>query len=221
MTDTRTTTLQDVFEYLRDVTRQSQLMIQEAAEALRKEMKCYFQHQRAWDYVDRPNEHFLDAHHLGVTRAWVTYVPEGNLSRAALFYFQFTHGEHLVVPALMYGSLDPGTDRNFDAINRWAPYNTIVDVEEGADDFKVENDEPFAIVTSTRENHFTDSRLVRVPLESITSTEDLQCIIVHPLAALIRGEVEEAGKLLKGVQTMHWPTRDHRDEDDDDELERV
>ena len=221
MTDEQTITMQDVFEYVQDVGRQSKLIIKDTAQALRKETGCYFKHMKAWDYMIKPkNEHFLDTQ-FGISRAWVTYVPEGALSLAVLFYIQFYYGKHPVVPSLMYGSLDSGTDKDFDTTSRWASWGAIMDVERKKDSVSVEIDGPFSIVTSTKESRFKEARLVRVPLESITSWEDLQRIVVKPLAALVCGDVEKARELLQEVETIQWPIRFAEIEDEVEEVEEA
>jgi len=217
MSDDRVATLQDVFEYLQDVARQSRRIIEDAAEALRKETGCYFEHMRRWDYVIKPNDHFLETR-FGTSRAWVTYAPREKLL-TALFYIQF-YGKPPVVPALMYGSLDLGK-RSVDKIDRWAPYNTVRDVERGKKGIKAEQDSPFSIVTSARKDCFSEARLVRVPLESITSQDDLQRIVVKPLAALVHGKVAEARELLKGVETIEWPPRFAETEEQEEEVEEA
>jgi len=217
MSDDRVATLQEVFEYLQDVARQSRRIIEDAVEALRKETECYFEHMRAWDYVTKPNDHFLETR-FGTPRAWVTYVPRENLL-AALFYIQF-YGKPPVVPALMYGSLDLGK-RSIDKIDRWAPFNTIRDVERSRKGIKAEQDPPFSIVTSRRKDCFSEARLVRVPLESITSWENLQRIVVKPLVALVRGDVEEARALLQEIETIQWPIGFAGTEEQEEDVEKT
>ncbi|MCP4537484.1 MAG: hypothetical protein GY832_10090 [Chloroflexi bacterium] len=206
MTDDQTTTLYDVFKYTWEVGRQTRLMIREAAIALHKETQCHFKHMRAWDRTMKPSEHFLQTQ-FGISRAWVTFVPQGALSLASLFYVQFYYGKHPVVPALMYGSLDPGAGKAFDKVDQLASFYTILDVEREEDGVSVKLDAPFSIVTSMKNDRYKEARLVRVPLESITSKEDLYRIIVNPLAALVRDEVEQARELLQEVETIQWPIR--------------
>jgi hypothetical protein len=221
MSNDQVATLQDVFEYIRQVTRQSQLIIMDAVEALRRETKCYFKHMDTWDYVERPNVHFLDMERLSISRVWVTFVPEGMPLLGALFYIHSFQAKQLLEPALMFGALDPGGDKGFDEIDRWAAYYTITDVEGGQACAQAIQDGPSITVTNTRPGCFAKARLVRVPLESIASSDDLQRIVVKPLVALVRGEVEEAKKLLEGVRTMPWPTGFAGAEDQEDEIEQV
>ena len=217
----QTTRLQDVFSYLLDVTRQCQRLVQDSVEALSRETGCYFEHMKTWDNVVRPTDHFLDRSFSAVPRVWLTYVPRGNLKLAVLFYFQFFHTNYQVTPALMYGTLDPGPDQDFDDIDRWASWAAIVRTEQGKEGISAELDDPFRVVNCTWKKFFLRARLVRVPLESITSWEDLQRIVVKPLTALVRGEAEEARELLNGVETIPWPAYLDKTEDQEDETEET
>jgi hypothetical protein len=58
-------------------------------------------------------------------------------------------------------------------------------LKKGEDNASVEIDGPFSIVANAKEGRFAEARLVRVPLESITSWEDLQRIVIKPLTALV------------------------------------
>ena len=222
MTNEQPITMYEVFEYVWEVSKQTGRLIQDAAEALYKETRCYYKHMRAWDYTAKPNQHFLKTQ-FGISRAWVTYVPEGELPLAALFYVHFFNSRYQFEPALMYGSLDPGPGKDFEQVNRWASWYMITDVERKKEGTQVAVDGPFSIVTSTKENRFKEAWLVRVPLESLTSWEDLQRIVVSPLAALVRGEVEEARELLQDVETIQWPFRfaEADEEEEEEEIEEA
>jgi hypothetical protein len=138
-----------------------------------------------------------------------------------LFYLQFYHMHRFVVPALMYGSVDPGPNSSFDQMNRWASVHIVQYVEQGREDINVECDDPLIYVTNTIAGDFATAVLVRVPLASITSWDDLQRIVVKPLVALVQGEVDTAKDLLQGVETLSWPTGPAETDDEEDEIEQV
>ncbi|MBA7627219.1 MAG: hypothetical protein GH143_10865 [Calditrichaeota bacterium] len=221
MTNNQKPTLRDVFDYMLKVYKQSKLMVKDTVEALRDKTRCHFVHQKTWDYATRPNEHFLDGDSFGVSEAWVTYIPEGEIKLAVLMYFQFFSSKHFVDPALTYGSLNPGKMNGFDDIDRWAPYNTIYETERGEGKCVVRHDGPISIVTTSLEKHFHEAHLVKVPLESIRNIDDLHRIVVNPLTALIRGEVKEARKLLEEVETMQWPVIIAHEEDGNEDVEQI
>jgi len=109
MSSNQPVSLQDVFEYIKDVYRQTQLMVSDVVHELNQATGCYFVHQRAWDYTLRPNEHFLNEDRYGcITNARLTYFPEARLQRGALFYLRFARIEAPVVPMFGYGSIEPG-----------------------------------------------------------------------------------------------------------------
>ena len=120
----------------------------------------------------------------------------------------------------MYGSLDPGGN-GFDDIDRWASYNTTFEAVKGKSEFKVQHDGSLNIVTTSMEKHFTEARLVKVPLESIRNSDDLQRIVVEPLAALIQGQYKESKNLLEKVDTMPWPIITLYDDDSNEEAEEI
>jgi hypothetical protein len=198
------------------------LIIRDAVEGLSQETRCYFEHRRQWDYAQKPNDHFFETQ-FAVSRVWIAFVPEGTLSLGAIFYLQFYHGQRFVTPAMMYGSIDPGIDKSFDDLDKWALTLTrlIQHVEQGKDDSTLAHDGPLNYVTSGRRDCLSEARLVRVPLESITSRDDLQRIVIKPLAALVRGEVEEAKALLKDVETEQWPSHIIQVEDGVEETEQI
>jgi len=221
MTGEDEATLQEVFEYVEDVYRQTRLLIKDAVRELRRETSCHFEHQRNWDYAWRENEHFLDGHYGCVRKALMTFVPEGDLDRGLLLLVNFVHRGRPIVPALMYGAVEPGPS-GFDAIDRWASYHTIQHTEEGREGLAANRDGPLTVVTCDLENHFPRSVLARVPLESIGDTEALQRVVTGPLIALLRGDEDEARRLLADVVTIDWPSAGGgADDGEDEELEAV
>ena len=74
MTEDQITAIHDVFEYVWEVAKQSKLIVQDAVEALHKETRCYFRHERAWDYTTmKSGNHFLNCQ-FEDSRAWMTFV---------------------------------------------------------------------------------------------------------------------------------------------------
>lgn len=217
-----TCTLQQVLVYVADVFRNSRLMIQDAARELRNATKCHFEHFGKWDYTWRPNEHFLYEDQNGFTsRAWIAYIPNGELCRGAMFYLEFYGTQSVVEPALMYGSFDLGSKAP-EAVNRWALPHTIIRAEEQHPTVTVQKHSVLTTVLGTGEESFPEAVLVRVPLESIRDMDCLRRIVVAPLAALVRGNNDEAVKLLEGVRTIPWPVEMRvTKESDEDEQEQA
>jgi hypothetical protein len=222
MTNENTASLEEVFYYIQDVYKQCQSIAKDTADSLRKETQCYFEHKKEWDFSRRPGEHFLSRDFFATSKVWLTYVPVGNLDLAALLYFQFFHSKLDIQSAMMYGSLAPLEIGNFEDIDRHASYRMIRYTEEGWEGFDYKIDGKITIVTSTKENHFPEAHLVRVPLESIRGTDDLNRIVIKPLSELLKGNIEKTRELLDNIDTIEWPIlHDVSFEEDEEEIEQA
>ncbi len=197
-------TLQGVFSYVEEVYRNCRLMIMDAAHELKMATGCYFEHVYKWDYVSRPNEHFLNSdQRYSASRCWVSYVPKGELKRGVVFSIQF-HAKRVVEPTLIFGSFlwEPSYS---EADYRWAPYHAVVLAEEDRKDVvTVDEGEVFTKVCGQGTNYFTDALLVRIPLEAINDTAALKRIVVDPLAAMVKEDNDKAAEQLADIR-IPWP----------------
>lgn len=205
MTPDNQTSLQEVLSYVSRVYRQCKLMVQDAAEALYEETGCYYSADKRLGYVGRPSTNFIGDDFPGLTRyALVVYVPAGELRTAALFFLDFARRTRRFRPALAYGALDPGA-RSVDDLSTWAAYYCVMHQEEGQAGFDVCPDGPLMRGTCSVPDYFPSYSVVRVPLLSIGSTDDLHRVVVRPLAAMLQGDLAGAKRLLEGVETEEWP----------------
>lgn len=216
MTD-KTLSIAQVLNYVNSFHDQCRNMVKDAIRLLRDNHQLYLTHRESWDYAVKPNDRFLTQDYSSVRRAWATFVPSGDIKRGAIFFFDFFHPRSLVTPSLIFGTVDPGNS-GFDAADRWASYNIIVDAEKGEQSVTLSHDGPLAIVKGSMPKRFEESTLVRVPLEAITEQQVLERIIVEPLAALLKGERATAVDLLSGLPTELWPSLQTgpTDEEEDD-----
>lgn len=200
-----TPSIAEVLNFVNSFYEQCGNLVRDTVRLLRDKHQIYLTHKKAWDYVIKPGDHFLEQDYGSVRRTWLTYVPDGNAERGALFYFEFFHPHRRVTPALIYGAVSPG-GAGFDSADRWASFYTITDPEKGDASVFVTFDGPIVMVTGAIPERYEESLLVRVPLETITDQLALERIVVRPLAALLRGMRSEAINLLGGVTTERWPT---------------
>lgn len=199
------TSVADVLKFVNSFHEQCRNMVRDAVRLLRDKHDIYLTHNRAWDYVSKPNEHFLEHDYSTVRRTWTTFFPSGDVSCGALFYFEFFHPNRYVEPALMYGALQPGS-AGIEIADRWAAYYTTVDVETDQPTVTVTHDGPIAVVVGAMPKRFEEATLVRVPIETITDQTALETIVVRPLTELLRGNRAEAIAALVGQTTEYWPS---------------
>jgi hypothetical protein len=201
----RIPSIAEILNFVNSFHEQCGSLVRDAVRLLRDKHQIYLTHKRAWDYATKPGDHFLEQDYGSVRRTWLTYVPDGNTERGALFYFDFFHPHRCVTPALIYGEVYPGV-AGFDSADRWASFYTTTDAEKGDASVSVAFDGPIVVVTGTMPKRYEESMLVRVPLETITDQLALERIVVHPLAAMLRGKRSDAISLLSNVTTDPWPT---------------
>lgn len=201
----QTPSIATILNFVNSFHEQCRNMVRDAVRLLRDNHQLYITHREAWDYAYKPNDRFLTQQYSSVRRAWATFVPNGDLQRGAIFFFDFFHPQILVKPSLIFGAVCPGSG-GFDSLDRWTPCKVIEDVETADASSAVTCEGPITIVTSTMPNRFAEAAVVRVPLEAITDQAALEKMVVEPLAALLRGERPTAIELLGSVPTEVWPS---------------
>lgn len=195
----------DVLNFVNSFHEQCRNLVRDAVRILRDESRIYLTRKSSWDYADKPNDRFLDQDCSCIRRCWSAFIPSGDISRGALFHFEFFHPHRRVTPALMYGAFDPGPS-GFDSVDRWAAFYATTDVEKGLSTVRVSHDGPITVVTGSAPKRFVEVELIRVPLELITDQSALSTTVVAPLAALLLGDRAGAIDRLASVATEHWPS---------------
>jgi len=200
--------LADALTYADDVYRVARLAIEVTVRSLERMTGRRYAHQRAWDHASRPGRHFLESPFGCLDRAWVAYLPlhaavaPGALG--VLFHLHLLDAGGRIEPALMVGSLDPGRG-GFGAIQPQAAVRCIQDVEASRPGFVLHRRGPLAVVTSDVPGELAQVVLFRVPLDHLASYRHLVHAVVHPLAALLAGDLDLAEGLLEDVTTLGWP----------------
>lgn len=221
MADADTPTLAQVFNFLNSFHEQCRNLVRDAVRLVRDERGIFLTHKKEWDYAAKPNDRFLDQDYSCVRRCWMPFIPAADVSRGALFHFEFFHPKRPVTPALMYGTVDPGTE-GFENMDRWAAHDSIAHAEQGESTVTISDNGPLTIVRSERPGRFKEAVFVRVPLESIVDHAALVQHVVHPLLALLCGDWEDAKRCLSETQWERWPlTTMAAPDDEEDESEQV
>lgn len=233
-------TLADALAYADDVYRVARLAIEVTVRALERTTGRRYAHQRAWDHASRPGRHLLESPFGCLDRAWVSYLPlhdatrnrasstsspprspgtpdsPGTLAAPAalgiLFHLHLLDAAGRIEPALMVGRLDPGP-RGFAAVHPRAVVRCIRRAEAGRPGYDVRRRGPLAVVTSGAPGELAEVVLFRVPLDHLAGYRHLLHAVIHPLMALLAGDVELAEALLEHVGTLDWPPGGTREGD--------